>query len=920
MDLESLLIKSTVKIGSPNLFTYGTGYYIDEETILTCFHCIKEYNSSKIPIISNNISYEAFYLDSSMSEEYDVAILKTEKRNKHAVLLQDGIEPNHSVSIFGYSDDNPNGASVGLECEGLSFDEKNNPLIKFRNGNIRRGHSGSPIFNVNTGTIVGMIRETSHPNYPIGGYGIPLSIIQECYPDIYKININYNLKNNFWQSLNKTYKTGIGIYDKTITNGHFEMFHTDIDIDEIFIQPNYKLYRHNLEEPIELSKTDSVIKDALRILKEIKFLLILGAFGTGKTVLSKKIQKQLIKDGFRTIFLQCSDVSLISDYCQFYNLIAHLKPNNAPLYCFFDGYDELNLLSKDKLEIIGSFLKNLIQLSKAHDIFVIMNSRNIHKQEEDVYLSIGLQFEELKNQNIEYVVLEEYLNNQISDYLDAYSNAMAKRKKEHRLYLPDIKNLHKNLKAACYNPLFLYCLESAFYEKGAEQFTELYDIYDIFVQKTIFGKFSDDKNPENPSIKEIRNKYKYFLRKLASETLIRNRKVEFDKEQIYEFYLDKNDKSYYLENSKISHEIQDIATEILSDDIIKNISKERLRENVLSCYFLDCNEYNWRIKDNNLLFFLVAEGYYEKLSITLKNYINYAKSNVSEENESEFYTQLYDSFKFEQKIPLHPLSIEFLFQKIDKLSKERKEYLWSFIRTLIDKKEILNISEANIRKLDINKLNIDIILLLIFKRINTARYDEIELIYFFKRYYWFISAAKIIDRNYLYLAQRFFKQSNIKGVELRRINFDGYNFDFSKLKNIHFIQDKFHDVRMNNCELDKVKFTLCDLKNFEFYGFSGNVLFSNCIIEKLYVKTPRSEDVISSLKFKNCQIKWIEFHSEEKNISKTISIEFITSDIKTLVVDNILFEDFIVKNCICDDYSINQQYVKNFVDIKYNRK
>ena len=913
MDLQELLIKSTVKIGSHNLFNYGTGFYISEDTILTCYHCIKEYSCSRIPIFVNNKEGVAIYIESPLSEQYDIALLTTELKNKFAVYLEEGIKPNDAVSIFGYTDDNPNGATTGLEYEGPSFSKGNIKLLKFRNGNIRKGHSGSPIFNVKTGTIVGLIRETSHPNYPIGGYGIPLKNIYDCYEEIIKINTSFNLKNNQWRNLNKV-QTGIGFYDKTISNDHFELFFTGIKLDEIFIEPNYKRIKYCDEKVIELPKTNDIIFDSLDILNRTKFLFILGAFGTGKTILTKSIQHNLISKGEKTVYFRCSDIGSIIDYFQFYNLINNLKPDASNLYCFFDGYDELNLLNKDRYELIGTFLKNLIQLSKEHDIYVIVNSRNIPKNENEVYLSVSMQFEELRNSSIEYLTLFEFTNDQITSYLDAFSNAMGKRKMEERLYIKDIKKLHKNLKEACYNPLFLFCLNSAFYERGNYRYKELYDIYESFVHKTISGKFSDDTNPDNPAIHEIKAKYKYFLRRLSSEILIRNRHIDFDREQIYELYLDRNDKSYYIDNNRISDEIQKIATEILSDDIRNNISKSRLRENVLSCYFLDWNEHSWRLKDNNLLFFLVAEGYYDKLYSVLKEYIAHLKSTdrTPFESEAEFYDKLYDSFIYEKTIPLHPLTLEFLFQKIDNLETNEKECLWGFIKSLIDNEGILKINEVNIKKLDVHKLNIDIILLLIFKKINTAGYDEIDLVYFFKRYYWFISAAKIIDRNYLYLAQRFFKKSNIKGVELRRINFDGYNFDYSKLKNVHFIQNKFHESRMNNCELDRVTFTLCDLSDFDFSYFSGNVLFSNCIIEKLYIKNPKSSNSMSSIKFKNCQIKWLELHSSEKNISHTIDIEFVGSDLGTIIFDKTLFNDFILRNCIYSSINVDIQYIKNY--------
>ena len=263
--------------------------------------------------------------------------------------------------------------------------------------------------------------------------------------------------------------------------------------------------------------------------------------------------------------------------------------------------------------------------------------------------------------------------------------------------------------------------------------------------------------------------------------------------------------------------------------------------------------------------------------------------------------------KVERGIPLHPLSIEFLLQKIDKVTSEKKKTIWNLLFYLIQNSFILQINEINLQKLDVNRLNIEILFILIFKHINTGNYEDINLPYFFKRYSWFISAAKIIDNNYLFLAQRFFKNSSISGVELRRINFDGYNFDCSIFSKLKFIQAKFYDVRMNKCIFKNIEFILCDFLNISFESARGDILFSNCTVEKLYLKNPESEHELSTFIFKNCQIKWLEVDSNEKNHSHTINLKFISSDINTLIIKQIIIQDLSFSNCIIRNIKLNDR-------------
>ena len=294
MAIDNFLISSTVKIGQYGNLTYGAGFYIDEHHILTCHHCIEDLNHKMIECYQNGEKFFSRYIKSEYSTKYDVALLRTNRKSSKAVYLDSTISNNDKVIYFGFSDINPNGETVGLTYEGISINSTNFKLLKFKDGVVRKGHSGSAILNSDTGKIIGIIRETENSSIPVGGYGILMENIILCYPNVFRLNLNFHLLNPSWSQEIQINKKGILSYDCTLNSKHFKVFNTDISIDDIFINPKYKILTYiDFEYPKELKISKNVIDDSYKILKRIKLLLILGAFGTGKTIVTKMLQKRL---------------------------------------------------------------------------------------------------------------------------------------------------------------------------------------------------------------------------------------------------------------------------------------------------------------------------------------------------------------------------------------------------------------------------------------------------------------------------------------------------------------------------------------------------------------------------------------------------------------------------------------------------
>jgi hypothetical protein len=83
---------------------------------------------------------------------------------------------------FGYTNDYPNGDPSDFEYIGLTGDE--NPLIKFKLGQVQPGFSGSPLLNLRTGKVCGVVNKTRDEYSDLGGRAIPVQTIFKYFPQL----------------------------------------------------------------------------------------------------------------------------------------------------------------------------------------------------------------------------------------------------------------------------------------------------------------------------------------------------------------------------------------------------------------------------------------------------------------------------------------------------------------------------------------------------------------------------------------------------------------------------------------------------------------------------------------------------------------------------------------------------------------
>lgn len=689
----------------------------------------------------------------------------------------------------------------------------------------------------------------------------------------------------------------LSYYDKTYDDEHFSIFkHDSIKISDLYIEPNYKIIRFFDLEKVEVKDGCSFCEECIKILERQRALFIVGKYGTGKTFLSKYIQHKLTDQNKNTAFINCSEISYINKKHELAELVLEKKGNSKSLYLIFDAYDEMNFLANDKIDITDEFIINAISLTKIDGVYIIINTRPIFENEDEVYSHLSYMLsDQLTCRTVEFVRLEHFSNSQISKWLDSYSNEIAKTGVEKRLYPDDLKRLHKHLKNSCHNQLFLYMLVNCYYVEGEHSVDNIYYIYKSFVESTIKGKFKYEKPGGSKSIKEISKSYKEFLIRIASDISSRH-KLVVEPDQFEEWHLDSSTNQYVISHGELALTINKIADKLLGKNLLENLDDARLRANIIACYFLEYSNGNWKFRDNNILYYLISESYFDLFQEIIDTYDTIEDKNL-----------VFQRVSRKGCVNLHPMSVAILFSRIGALHEGVKARIVFTIKKFIEHGHILQVRDVFTDDINASKLNLNLLFCITYMQLNRDGYHDIS--YYFKRLSWYVSAAKIIDRNYLYLVMMFFKNTRIYNVEFRRINFDGYNFENSKFNEIKFIQVKMHKTRLDGTNFINTKFILSDLHDVTMNKISGTVTFENCRLTNIHMEDLKDVTV----EFRRCQIANMHISSRNKHISDTIKLKFYGCDIENLIARRTKLSLLKMERCFSNTIKVERSFL-NFSD------
>ncbi|MFM6158989.1 MAG: trypsin-like peptidase domain-containing protein, partial [Sphaerospermopsis kisseleviana] len=194
---EEDLQRCTVRLNVAS--SQGTGFFIASNWILTCGHVVESAQDKSIEVFwkAENQNYTA-RVTQLYQYPIDLALLKLQEDSFHHPCVElDSAEPNlnDDLYIFGYPKnseiDYSQGDSASFKYEGISF-KQDIILYKLKQGQIISGFSGSPLLNLRTGKICGIVHLSRDEDNDLGGRAVSAQVIKEKFPDIFQQNQEFH--------------------------------------------------------------------------------------------------------------------------------------------------------------------------------------------------------------------------------------------------------------------------------------------------------------------------------------------------------------------------------------------------------------------------------------------------------------------------------------------------------------------------------------------------------------------------------------------------------------------------------------------------------------------------------------------------------------------------------------------------------
>jgi tetratricopeptide (TPR) repeat protein len=203
--LKSLLQRSTVKLTIPGTLGWGTGFLVTHDLVLTCAHVIREEGNPVNVHWQQQSEFFKATVEKIISDPIDLALLRLSEPKDEAICAcldfeQNDLPEAECAYLFGYPDIEGylNGCPVLVTCEGFLGGEF--PFIKFKSGQVRPGMSGSPILNLATGKVFGVVKRSRDRSSDLGGDGISTAMIFRHFPELMGLQKTIYQTPSLWQA------------------------------------------------------------------------------------------------------------------------------------------------------------------------------------------------------------------------------------------------------------------------------------------------------------------------------------------------------------------------------------------------------------------------------------------------------------------------------------------------------------------------------------------------------------------------------------------------------------------------------------------------------------------------------------------------------------------------------------------------
>ncbi len=206
--LTDLLASAAVRIEIGGVAN-GTGFFISPTHVVTCTHVLDEYLSTSAGarptlalIDSRGNAHEVTGVPKPAADpQVDLALLQLAKADTSVpfVLLDDTVDTLDDLASFGFPERHPEGEPTTFQVEGTSGGTV--ATIKFKDGQVRPGMSGSALLNLRTGGVCGVVRKTRNERTDLGGYGVRVSALHAAFEEVPKLNSDAHRADPRWLSL-----------------------------------------------------------------------------------------------------------------------------------------------------------------------------------------------------------------------------------------------------------------------------------------------------------------------------------------------------------------------------------------------------------------------------------------------------------------------------------------------------------------------------------------------------------------------------------------------------------------------------------------------------------------------------------------------------------------------------------------------
>jgi photosystem II stability/assembly factor-like uncharacterized protein len=190
--------------------SFGSGFFVAKGIVVTCLHVVAGFDRPSITVkwadrtpTVLDVKYPDNY-DSSCALESilaprgscpDVALLRVDLLDHPCVFLASNAQVGDRLYVFGYSDEHPEGDPATNVFEGFSTDQG---AFKLKQGQIRPGMSGSPVLNLETGAVCGVVAISRDRRSDLGGRGVPAAVLIRAYADLASNSIDCQRRGDEW--------------------------------------------------------------------------------------------------------------------------------------------------------------------------------------------------------------------------------------------------------------------------------------------------------------------------------------------------------------------------------------------------------------------------------------------------------------------------------------------------------------------------------------------------------------------------------------------------------------------------------------------------------------------------------------------------------------------------------------------------